>query len=929
MEQKSWHAMDAEAALAALEVDGCTGLSSQQAAHRLERVGPNRLVERRRVSAWKILQQQFQDFMVMVLLAATAISYFLGEVSDAITIVAIVVLNAILGFIQEFRAERSLEALKAMTAPKARVLRDGEPKEIAAEELVPGDILLLESGDRIAADGRLLETANLEVEESALTGESLPVRKRTAALDASDAPLGDRRNMVYLGTVATRGRGHAVVVNTGMETEMGRIAGMIQEAVESETPLQRRLDHLGKVMVGVSLAVCALVVVAGVLREEPVLQMFMAGVSLAVAAIPEGLPAIVTVALALGVQRMIKGNAIVRKLPAVETLGCATVICSDKTGTLTKNEMTVKAIYTGGSWYSVSGDGYNPWGRFTRDGKDSHSGTDPQLRLALLTGAVCNNSKLIKAERPRRGLRGLAGLAWRSSEEWQVQGDPTEGALLVAAAKAGLDREAQGREHVRVAEIPFESERRCMTVVTRGSKGNFTAHVKGAPDTILELCNHVYAEGRARPLDDQTREAILRASDEMAGQALRVLAVAVRHLDALAADVTPEAVERGLTFVGLQGMIDPPRPEAVRALEKCHTAGLKAVMITGDHKATAVAIARQLSLLPPGGGALTGRELDAMDDQQLAQVVDGTYVYARVSPQHKLRIVRALKARGHIVAMTGDGVNDAPAVKEADIGVAMGKSGTDVTKEASAMVLADDNFATIVRAVEEGRSIYDNIRKFIRYLLSCNIGEVLVMLIAAVVGLPLPLLPIQILWVNLVTDGLPAMALGVDPAEPDVMRRPPRQPNESVFSRGLGRKIAIRGVMIGVLVLGLFTYDLYRFGDLTHARTMAFAALVMSQLFHVFDARSERRTLFEVGLFSNPYVIGAVSISTAMLLLVIYHTGLSAVFQTAPLDVADWTLVVLFSGAAQIAIWLRRFLFIQPRARARRRAAEWEGRRAA
>ncbi|MGE5589674.1 MAG: calcium-translocating P-type ATPase, SERCA-type [Bacillota bacterium] len=925
MEQRAWHTLEPQEIAAVLNTHLGQGLTAQQTQQRLEQVGPNRLTESRRISPWKLLVQQFQDFMVLVLLGATAVSYLLGEISDAITIVAIVVLNAILGFVQEYRAERSLEALKALAAPKARVVRDGEPQEVPADRLVPGDILLLEAGDRLAADGRLTEAVNLEVEESALTGESLPVRKRLAVPDAPDSPLGDRKNMVYLGTAVTRGRGRAVVVGTGMATEMGRIAGLIQEAEEGQTPLQRRLDQLGKVMVAVSLGVCALVVVAGVLRQEPVMAMFLSGVSLAVAAMPEGLPAIVTVALALGVQRMIKGNAIVRKLPAVETLGCATVICSDKTGTLTKNEMTVKSIYAGGHWYAVSGDGYRPWGHFSRDGKDVASDKDPALQATLLGGAVCNNAKLVRAKPRARGARALLNLAWRSSEEWQVQGDPTEGALLVAAAKAGLDREATGREHRRVAEIPFESERRCMTVITRGRRGSFTAHVKGAPDTILDLCTHVLENGRARALDDRTRAAILRANEDMADQALRVLAVAVRHLDTLPDDVTPEAVEGGLTFVGLMGMIDPPRPEVVSALQKCRTAGLKAVMITGDHRATAVAIARQLRLLPPGGRSLTGRELDALSDQELSDLVEDTYVYARVSPQHKLRIVRALKSRGHIVAMTGDGVNDAPAVKEADIGVAMGRNGTDVTKEASAMILADDNFATIVRAVEEGRAIYDNIRKFIRYLLSCNIGEVLVMFLSAVVGLPLPLLPIQILWVNLVTDGLPAMALGVDPAEPDVMRRPPRHPNESVFSRGLGRRIAIRGVLIGGLTLGLFAYNYLMFHDLTHARTVAFATLVMSQLFHVFDARSERRSLFEVGLFTNPFLLVAVTISTSMLLLVIYHPSLAKVFQTVPLSFPDWALVVLFAGAAQLSIWVRRFLFMQPRARAR--SGAWDDRR--
>ncbi|MCL5046452.1 MAG: cation-translocating P-type ATPase, partial [Actinobacteria bacterium] len=666
--------------------------------------------------------------------------------------------------------------------------------------------------------------------------------------------------------------------------------------------------QLGKYIVVICLAVATLVVVTGVLRKEPILQMFLAGVSLAVAAIPEGLPAIVTIGLAMGVQKMIKGNAIVRKLPAVETLGCATVICSDKTGTLTKNEMTVRAIYAGGKRYGVTGDGYRPWGHFTLDGREIKSDADDHLTQALTAAALCNNAHLIKARGGNRLWSSIKSMVWRSSEDWQIQGDPTEGALLVAAAKAGFDRDAMGQAYRRAGELPFESERRRMTVIYRRPKGSLIAYVKGAPDTILDLCTHVYRDGRAKPLDERQRKEILRVNEEMANQALRVLAVAYRPMDDVALDDPPERIESRMVFVGLIGMIDPPRPEVIKAIEKCKNAGLKTVMITGDHRATAMAIGRELRMIPPGGRALTGEELDRLSDEELEAIVEDVYIYARVSPQHKLRIVRALKARGHIVAMTGDGVNDAPAVKEADIGLAMGKTGTDVTKEASAMILADDNFATIVRAVEEGRAIYDNIRKFIRYLLSCNIGEVLVMFLAAVLGFPLPLVPIQILWVNLVTDGLPAMALGVDSADPDVMKRPPRQPDESVFSRGLGRKIATRGVLIGTVTLAVFAYEFLLYEHLEHARTLAFATLVMSQLFHVFDCRSDTRTIFDLGFFSNLWLMAAVTTSTLMLLLVIYYPPLQPVFQTVPMNAGDWIVVLLGSGIGGIVIWFRRVL---------------------
>lgn len=860
------------------------GLTEKEAKKRLERYGFNKLQEQKKKSSWKMFISQFTDFMVLVLIGATVISFFLGEIADAITILAIIVLNAILGFVQEFRAEKSLEALKKLTAPEATVMRQGREKKVPADRLVPGDVVLLDTGDKVPADCRLLEAASLNVEEAALTGESVPVKKSVEAIGEARVSLGDRKNMVFMGTSVTRGRGRAVVVATGMNTEMGNIAGMMQEVDDTETPLQRRLAGLGRWLVIFCLLICALVVATGVMRGEAPYRMFLAGVSLAVAAIPEGLPAIVTVALAIGVQKMIRRQAVIKRLPAVETLGCATVICSDKTGTLTQNQMTVRQLWLGKT-VSVSGEGYTPHGDFTEDGKKVK--VSGQLEQALKIAAVCNNAKLY-----RNDIK-IGGLLRKKESSWHISGDPTEGALLVLASKGGIWRENVEKKEQRVYELPFDSDRKRMTVVGRDETGQLTAYTKGAPDVILKLCSYYMEQGEIRPLTPEMRLRISAENRAMAEQALRVLALAYRPVDV----INEEKLEADLIFVGLVGMIDPPRPAAVKAIKTCRQAGIMPVMITGDHQATAEAIAREMGLLSAGKKVMTGTQLDMLSDKELAEAVERVAVYARVSPQHKLRIVRALKARGHVVAMTGDGVNDAPAVKEADIGVAMGKTGTDVTKEASAMILADDNFATIVAAVEEGRAIYDNIRKFIRYLLSCNVGEVLTMFLAALAGLPLPLLPIQILWVNLVTDGLPAMALGVDNADKDVMLRPPRHPKESVFSHGLARKILSRGFQIGLGTLLVFTLGVWLGdGQLATARTMAFSTLVFSQLFHVFDCKSERYSLFEVGLFSNPFLVAAVTMSTIMQLSVIYLPFFQPVFKTVPLNAFHWAVVFLVAG---------------------------------
>ena len=919
MAGKQFYQMSVQEVLDRLESHRQNGLDSADAARRLARFGPNKLRESASISPWSIFLNQFQDFMVLILLVATGLSFFLGEIVDAATITAIIILNAVLGFVQEYRAEQSLATLRKMTAPTARVCRDGHLRTIEAESLVPGDIMHIEAGDRIAADARLIEAFNLDVEESALTGESVPVAKQSAACAGQQLPLGDQRCMVFQGTVVTRGRGIAVVCATGMETEMGKIAGMMEEAGQQETPLQRKLDQLGKFLVIVCGLISALVVAGGILQGQGVYRMFLAGVSLAVPAIPEGLPAIVTIALALGVQRMIKANAIVRKLPAVETLGCATVICSDKTGTLTKNEMTVCAVFSGNRRYEVSGDGYQVRGAFYRQGDLVEPQKEPDLWATLKGGVICNNASLD-----------------RSDQQWNVEGDPTEASLLVAGAKAGLywpDMQRTGCR--RVGEIPFDSERKRMSVVLQ-EQNTLVVYVKGAPDQLIGRCDRWLHEGRELPFREEDRRRIITENERMAQQALRVLAVAYKRLPEVdharfetaqaAAEIAgalsetvlrpksgdsdethrwdADRIENQLVFAGLIGMMDPPRPEVYQALGECKQAGLRAVMITGDHKLTAAAIANQLGMLPPNGRVVSGLEMDRMTDQELEAAVHDIYVYARVSPMHKMRVVRVLKKRGNVVAMTGDGVNDAPAVKEADIGVSMGMKGTDVTKEASDLVLTDDNFATIVAAIREGRAIFENIRKFVRYLLACNTGEVMVMLLATLLALPLPLLPIQILLVNLVTDGLPAIALGVDPAAPDIMRRPPRNPGDSIFAGGLWVRIIERGVMIGLASLAAFFFGSLLSGSLETGRTMATATLVLSQLLHVFDCRSERPGV-RISPLSNRALLIAVASSFAVLLAVIYAPLLQASFKTVALDGRSWAVVVLL---ALSSAWFARIL---------------------
>ncbi|WP_071395392.1 calcium-translocating P-type ATPase, SERCA-type [Bacillus tuaregi] len=874
-----YHEMNTKEVEEALNTDLSSGLSTADVKQRLKQYGRNELEEGEKQSAWLLFFSQFKDFMVLVLLAATLISGFLGEYIDAIAIIAIVIVNAFLGFFQEIKAEKSLQALKELSAPQVQVLRDGQWIKIASKEIVPGDVLKFSSGDRIGADLRLVDVKSLEIEESALTGESLPVSKRTGALTAENLGIGDMENMAFMGTMVTRGNGIGVVVGTGMKTAMGQIADLLQSAEAMTTPLQRRLEQLGKILIVTALLLTTLVVIVGVFQGNDLYTMFLAGVSLAVAAIPEGLPAIVTVALSLGVQRMIKQNAIVRKLPAVETLGCASVICSDKTGTMTQNEMTVTHLWSSGQTWFVDGVGYEPRGAFYQNAERIDVNNEKALQQMLMFGMLCNHAELIQKKK-----------------EFVVDGDPTEGALLVAAMKAGYNRENLLTEFKIVQEFPFDSTRKMMSVIIKDPNGRQFVVTKGAPDILVGKSEAILWNGKKQLLSQDAKQTVQSAINELASKALRTIAIGFKEISSQTLVLDEKEAEKNLTIIGLQGMIDPPRPEVKLAVKECKDAGIKTVMITGDHVITAKAIAKQLGILSNQSKVLDGPALSEMSLEELEAVVEDVSVFARVSPEHKLKIVKALQNRGHIVAMTGDGVNDAPAIKAADIGVAMGITGTDVAKEASALVLLDDNFATIKSAIKEGRNIYENIRKFIRYLLASNVGEILVMLFAMLLALPLPLVPIQILWVNLVTDGLPAMALGLDQPEGDVMKRKPRNPKEGVFARGLGWKIISRGFLIGLVTLLAFIFA-YKDNpeQLEYAQTVAFATLVLAQLIHVFDCRSEKSILSR-NPFGNKYLVWAVILSLFMVLAVIYYPPLQPIFHTVPIVASDWWIITGLSA---------------------------------
>lgn len=824
------------------------GLTTKEAKRRQDTYGLNEISHKKKKSLLFIFLSQFNDLIVWILIGATIISGLMGDSADAITILIIVFVNAIMGFVQEFRTEKSLEALKELTAPTCKVIRDGVLKVINSIEVTIGDLIVLEAGDRIPADGTFIEASSVMVDESLLTGESVGVGK--------EAKKG--RNLGFMGTTVLKGKGLLLVDSVGMKTEMGKIANLLDNIEEEKSPLRERLDSLGKVLVALCLIICALVTILGIIRGNEIGDMFLLGVSLAVAAIPEGLAAIVTVALALGVSRMLKKNALVRKLPAVETLGCTSVICSDKTGTLTENKMTVKEIYMNGKIFDLE-----------KDELKNHS----MIMKALVYCNDCNYDFNVK------------------NIDKALYGDPTETALI----KAFFNDTKKLKDFVsninRVYDIPFDSTRKMMSVIVREG-GREICYAKGAPERILEKCTHILENGTIKPLTMQKRKQVYSYMDSMSNRALRCLAAAYKEKNI----VHNENLEKDFIFLGIAGSIDPPRPEVKDAVLKCKLAGIQPVMITGDHKNTALAIAKSINICNTDSQAITGEEIERISDEELTKRVKDTRVFARVSPNHKLRIVKAFKNNNNIVAMTGDGVNDAPAIKEADIGVAMGLSGTDVTKEAASMVLMDDNFATIVSAVEEGRIIYDNIRKFIRYLLSCNLGEVLTMFLASLFYLPNPLTPIQILFVNLATDGLPAIALGVDPPDKDIMRQQPREKGESIFARGLWSKITVRGVLIGVCTLLAFITGRFSRFDLATCRTLALCTLVMSQLFHVFECRSERHSIFEIKLFTNPYLVGAVIVSMLMVASILYIPFLARVFDTVALNLAQWGIVLFYSG---------------------------------
>ena len=824
------------------------GLSTREAEKRIKTYGLNELKHKKKKSPVLIFLSQFNDFLVWVLIGATIISGIIGDKADAVTILIIVIVNAILGFVQEFRTEKSLEALQEMAAPTCKAIRDGNIKVINSRELTIGDVVILEAGDRIPADGTFIDAANMVVDESLLTGESVGISKDT----------NKGKNEGYMGTIVLKGRGLLLIDSIGMQTEMGKIANLLDNIEEEKSPLRERLDSLGKILVIVCIVVCIIVTVLGILRGNDITEMFLLGVSLAVAAIPEGLAAIVTVALALGVSRMLKRNALIRKLPAVETLGCTSVICSDKTGTLTQNKMTVKEILTNGKVYEL----------------DKEKIYDcEKLKEAFI---YCNDTNY------NYDIKDV---------DKAVMGDPTETALVKVFFKETKELEGFIGRANRVFEIPFDSTRKMMTVIMNAN-GKETCYMKGAPERVLERCNAVLENGKIKPLTAQKKKQIYSYIESMSNRALRCIAAAYKEEHV----VKNDSVEENLIFLGVAGSMDPPRIEVKDAVLKCKMAGVKPVMITGDHKNTALAIAKSINICTTDDQAITGDELEKMSDEELAKRVCKLRVFARVSPNHKLRIVKAFKKNNNIVAMTGDGVNDAPAIKEADIGVAMGISGTDVTKEAAAMVLMDDNFATIVSAIEEGRIIYDNIRKFIRYLLSCNLGEVLTMFLASLFYLPNPLTPIQILFVNLATDGLPAIALGVDPADKDIMRQTPREKNEGIFARGLWEKIIVRGCLIGICTLLSFMVGRYYGMDLASCRTIALCTLVMSQLLHVFECRSERHSIFEINVLTNPYLLGAVLVSITMICGILYIPFLRGVFNTVALNLGQWLLVIFFSG---------------------------------
>lgn len=908
-----WYTLEVDKTLQLLNSDREAGLNSQEVQQRLQEYGPNELQEAAGRSPLTILWDQFKNIMLLMLIAVAVVSAVLdlrnnNFPKDAIAISTIVILNGILGYLQESRAEKALAALKRLAAPMVRAMRNGKLVEVEAKELVPGDVILLEAGVQISADGRLIEAQNLQVRESALTGEAQAVNKQAEMQLPEDTPLGDRVNMLFQGTEVVQGRGKVLVTGTGMQTEIGRIAAMLQ-AVESEpTPLQQRMSQLGNVLVSGALLLVVIVVVGGIIRLgwNQVEDLLEVALSMAVAVVPEGLPAVITVTLALGTQRMVRRQALIRKLPAVETLGSVTTICSDKTGTLTQNKMVVQSVYTNNQSFSVIGEGYDPLGEFQLDSQRIDADQYLELQALLIACALCNDSVL-----------------QQEKGQWTILGDPTEGALLSVAGKAGIEKDQWSSRLPRVAEFPFSSERKRMSVICQvASEVNnqlaesrllksesYLMFTKGSPELTLARCNRIHIGDRSAPLTDDQRAGILAQNDQMASQGLRVLGLAYKPLTTLPAEGSEETSEQELVWLGLVGMLDAPRPEVREAVARCREAGIRPVMITGDHQLTATAIATDLGIAKEGDRALIGQELERLSQEELEQQVDHVSIYARVSPEHKLRIVKGLQNRGRFVAMTGDGVNDAPALKQADIGIAMGITGTDVSKEASDMVLLDDNFATIVAATEEGRVVYTNIRRFIKYILGSNIGEVLTIAAAPLIGLGgVPLTPLQILWMNLVTDGLPALALAVEPPEPDVMKRPPFSPRESIFARGLGSYMIRIGIIFAIITIALMwwayqhTHTPGYQGDPEAWKTMVFTTLCLAQMGHALAVRSNTRLTIQLNPFSNPYLLAAVVVTTLLQLMLVYVPPLRAFFNTHFLDPIE--LAICFGFSALMFVWI-------------------------
>lgn len=932
-----WHSLEVDKALDLLDSNADSGLTSQEIEQRLHKYGTNELEEHGGRSTWEILLDQFKNIMLLMLIGVALISGFLdlvawqggtlkpGEVpfKDTIAIMAIVILNGILGYVQESRAEKALAALKKLSSPVVRVLRNGKLLEVAGKELVPGDVMLVEAGVQIAADGRLIEQSNLQIRESALTGEAEAVNKQASLLLPEDASLGDRLNLVFQGTEVVQGRGKVLVTNTGMTTELGKIAVMLQSVESEPTPLQKRMTQLGNVLVTGSLILVAIVVVGGVIQARGfsnIQDLLEVSLSMAVAVVPEGLPAVITVTLALGTQRMVRRNALIRKLPAVETLGSVNTICSDKTGTLTQNKMVVQRFYTNNQNFGVTGEGYAPTGDFQFNEQKISLEDYPEISALLVGCAVCNDSVLQKEQ-----------------GEWAILGDPTEGALLTLAGKAGIEKDQWNSKLPRVGEFPFSSERKRMSVISQVEavatgeaslpgvdpaissflhSEPYLMFTKGSPELILARCTNIHLGINSDSLTEEQRTEILAANDQMASLGLRVLGFAYKPLREIPPEGSDETSEQNLVWLGLVGMLDAPRPEVRAAVQECREAGIRTVMITGDHQLTARAIATNLGIAQEGDRVLTGQELQRMSDEELEQNVDLVSIYARVAPEHKLRIVQALQRRGRFVAMTGDGVNDAPALKQADIGIAMGITGTDVSKEASDMVLLDDNFATIVAATKEGRVVYTNIRRFIKYILGSNIGEVITIAAAPLIGLGgVPLTPLQILWMNLVTDGLPALALAVEPPEPDVMKRPPFSPRESIFARGLGSYMVRIGIVFAVISIALMswaynhTHAVGYPGDRDTWKTMVFTTLCIAQMGHAIAIRSNNQLTIEMNPFSNIFVLAAVVVTTILQLMLIYVQPLREFFGTHLLTTQELWICIGFSALMFVWVELEKLFF--------------------